>query len=628
MHAGAAGETAAGGTAAGGSNAGAAGGRGDAAAYPDSIRCLPGDADPRCGPGFDPDAPMDQATLDAALSAGLSAWTDPSSEGGACVNCHSPDAIDLAWIGYSDCDIERRALDHVAPDQAAAIVELVHAQRQIHAIAKPLHPDRYRPLQPGYEPFGDPRDDLEVADTDLQDQRDLAFMRYLTDELKLTWATRRIDTLELAQAAYAELRDLDLASLRLGIPFDRFSEDPEAGANACWSTPGPAHRGKSIFEWVPAMPTQAKPGREAEWNAALERYRKDPSTDNLWGYYDAIDEETDCGYDLGANGDPEYFRRACDWMRLKYKSLQLLQHMLRVGSTSHPDPLSDLRKGGQQPMIVDHLPLVIARRPIWETADVIRVAPLERRGDPACFSSPNHPCTFLPVKIDETVHSVPSHREALISQGDLFQVSWFMMSFLQDPTLTQHSESFATFIGDYLESVLLPRYDIHHAFVVALMAVRKSAAKEFLDYPGFREGTGKIASVRTFSFKQLRDNFSPPADEARREVHSRMFANFARMFIFLIEDDLERSHEIYGRDGVAGGGPTSAGGLLSAVRFLREWIGELEGQEDAELNQRAAHIEALATSARELRSAANYAEYPGLQPSDRWAEYQTPYATP
>lgn len=590
--------------------------------YPASILC-PEDAtmDPRCGPGYSPDRAMPEPELASAIGVGLAAWTDPASKDGACVTCHSPDGIDLAKIGYSDCDIRRRAIQHVSESQADAIVKLVHALRQKYEVKQPLHPDKFRPFQPGYEPFDQPPDDVDVVSTSSQDKRDEAFANYLTTELRLTWATTKIDSLAAARKAYDELVGLDLHSVKIGVPFDRFSEDPAASEGTCGRPAGAAHSGHSIFEWVPDIAVAAKPGSEAAWNAVLTAYRESPTTENLWKYYDAIDTLTECAW-LPA-GD---YGHACEWMRFKYKSVQVLQHMLRHDLRLHPDPLADKRVGGLEPAQHEHLATVIARSPLWEAGDIIRIAPLERRGSPACFSSPSHPCTVLPPKVDESIHSVPTHKDALINQGDLFQLSWFVMSFLNDPTLTKHSDNFATFIGDYLESVMLPRYDIHHAFIVAVMAARKSAASEWLSASGFRQGTGKIASVRTFSFKQLRDNLSPPASGPRRVIHERMFANFARMWIYLVEDDLKTSGTVYGRDGAFGGGSTNEGGLLSAIRFMREWIPNLEGAEDPAINAAVASIETLAKSATELRTKDNYEDEDGLQPTGRWADYQMPYS--
>lgn len=608
------------GTATGGASAS------DKADYPDAMRCLPGNADLRCGKGYDPASPLAPAALDAALSKGLAAWRYPGKVG-ACASCHSPDAIELAKVGYSDCDILRRAADHVPPETAADIVGLVHAQRQAYAVTAPLHPDKFRPFQPGYQPYGEVTSDLDTADPKLQDERDLAFMNDLVLTRKLLWATGTIDSLAKAHAAYDELLALDLSTLRLGIPFDRLSEDPKTSENPCTGAAGkglPGHLGKSIFEWIPAIPTAAKPGSEAAWTAKVDAYVKDPTTANLWGYYDAIDALSHCDYDLSKDGDGAYYQRACDWMRMKFKSLQIMTHMLRHDTRAHPDTMLEHHAPGTPPPFAgDHLAQVIARSPVWETGDFVRKSPLARKGNPACFSSPAQPCTLLPPSIDDTIHSVPSHDEARITQGDLFQLSWVMMGFVQDPTLTRHSDAFATFVGDYLESVLLPRYDVHHAFVFTMMAVRKSAAKEWLGAPGFRKGTGKLASVRTFSFKQTRWNFSsPPESSPRYATHRRMFANFARMFLYLVEEDLAKTGEIFGRDG---GGKADRGGVLQATRFLRSWLKELEGKDDPAIDALAVSIEKLAKAAKELRDAQNYADYDGLQPTGDWADFQTPF---
>ena len=301
-------------------------------------------------------------------------------------------------------------------------------------------------------------------------------------------------------------------------------------------------------------------------------------------------------------------------MRLKYKSLQVFQHMLRHATTSYPDFFADQPAGTTA---VSALDLVIARAPIWEAGDVIRVAPLQRPEQTACFSQDNLPCTLLPPKIDATVHENPTYEEARIKQGEVFQQSWFVMSWLRDPALLHESHNFATFIGDYLESVLLPHYDVHHAFVVAKTAAEKSAATAWMNAGGFRTGTGKIASVRTFSFKQIRNNFSPPPqDDPRRKTHDRMFANFARMWIHLVEDDLQKTGEIFDRPEV-----------LRAVRFMRTWIAELEGNEDPAINALVLSIEALAPAAKELRTPENIDENPGtgLQPTGTWGEYDAPY---
>lgn len=576
---------------------------GGAVEYPDSVLCPePAGSDPLCGPPYDPAKPLSDEALSKALADGLEVWRFAGTDG-ACVGCHAPDGYDLAKIGYADADILRRALNHVDQARADTLVAYVHALRQKYGMTKLLHPAKFRPEQPAFEAFPAKTPGLETTDPKAQDERDEAFMHALTDDLGLVWATGKVDSLEKAKKAREELLAIDLRKLKIGIPFDHLSED-------AWH--GEEHR--SIFEWYPAIPSLPPAGKEQAWYALADAYVADPSDEKFWAYYDAIGELTACDYDLSNGGDPLYYQPACDWMRLKFRSVQVFQHMLRKQTVDYPDFFADQPAGTT---LVGALDTVIERSPIWEAGDFIRVSPLMRPQQTACFSQDNLPCTLLPPKIDETVSSVPTYEEARIKQGEVFQQSWFVMSWLRDPALLHESQNFATFIGDYLESVLLAHYDVHHAFVVAKTAAEKSAAKGWMEAPGFRAGTGKIASVRTFSFKQIRNNFSPPPqDDPRRATHDRMFANFARMWIYLVEDDLKASGEIFDRQEV-----------LRAVRFMRTWIAELEGNEDPAINAAVLSIEALAPGAKELRTAENMDENPGtgLQPTGTWGEFDAPY---
>lgn len=572
----------------------------DVADYPESILC-PADptGEPRCARAFDPGDALTEKELADRLRNGLAAWRKEGVRG-SCAGCHSPDAIELARVGFTDDAIRRRALNHVGEEETQAIIGLVHAQRQRFSMTRLLHPARFRPLQPDYEPFP-ALEERPVWDADSQSERDEAFMRHLVDDRKLLWATGRIDSLAKAHQAYDELLALDLRRLRLGIPFDKLSEDGHYGEEHL-----------SVFEWFPDMATTPDEGKAAAYHALVDAYLADPSDRNLWAWHDAIDELTGCHPDL-AGADLADYPQACTWMRLKFRSIQVFQHMLRHGTLRYPDELVDLPPGSE---IVDHLDKVIHRQPIWEAGDHLRVQPLARPEQTACNDT-NHPCTILPPVVDATIHNVPTANEARIQQSKVFQQSWFVIGWLRDPALLFQGDSFATFIGDYLESVLLPYYDVHHAFVVAKTAVEKSAAKGWMNAGGFRSGTGKIASVRTFSFKQLRDNFSPPpASSPRRAVHERMFANFARMWIHLVEEDLRLTGEIYDRDEV-----------LYAVRFMRTWVEQLEGEKDEAINDLVVSIESLAADATELRNAENRQQNPGtgLQPNNRWNEFEAPY---
>lgn len=572
--------------------------------YPAEVLCPeePHD-DPLCGPAFDPDAPLDPEQLEQALAAGLEVWRYPG-EGGACVGCHSPDGIELARVGYADADILRRAINHVSNEQADALVNYVHALRQQHEMVWLLHPAKFRPLQPAHVAFSETTPGLEVTDPAAQVERDEAFLHHLQDELALSFTTDPIDSLAKAHTAYDELLAVDLVNLQIGVPFDHLSED---------GFHGDPHL--SVFEWFPGMASAPQAADAQQWFALHDAYLADPSDEQLWAFYDQIDTMTGCIDDLAQDGDPDHFGRACEWMRWKWRSLQVFQHMLRHTTTVYPNLLVDQGDGAT---IQNNLDLVIARNPIWEAGDFLRIQPLQRPPETECFSQPALVCTLLPENVDVTVHSNPSYEEARIKQSEVFQQSWFVMSWLRDPALLFESHNFATFVGDYLESVLMAHYDVHHAFIVAKTAVEKSAAaSEWLEAPDFRQGTGKIASVRSFSFKQLRNNLSQPTDNSpRRAGYDRMLANFARMWIYLVEEDLQQTGEIYDRDEV-----------LYAIRFMRTWIELLEGQEDAQINALVLSIESLAAQAVDLRTQAHRDAYPGtgLQPTGDWDEFAEPY---
>ncbi|HEX8705271.1 MAG TPA: hypothetical protein VF815_40945, partial [Myxococcaceae bacterium] len=371
----------------------------EAVEYPESLLCPEAPGAPRpCGPAYVPANAMTAEELQARYAAGLEAWRYEGKRG-SCAGCHSPDAIELARIGYTDEDLRRRARAHVDEPRVNALVNFVHVQRQRYEMKRLLHPGRFRPLQPAYEPFHATTPGLPVHDPRSQSERDGAFMNHLLQDRKLLWATGRIDSLAKARQAYDELLAIDLRHLRMGLPFDHLSEDGFHGEE---------HR--SVFEWFPDMASSPRPSARDEWYQRVDAYLADPSDRTLWGYYDAANAMTECNADLDGANLADY-PRACEWMRLKYRSLQVFQHMLRHGTHRYPDFLVDERSGTEPVLISAHLEKVIARNPIWEAGDYLRIQPLARRLPVTCDNGA-HPCTLLPPVVDQTIHSEPSYTEA------------------------------------------------------------------------------------------------------------------------------------------------------------------------------------------------------------------------
>jgi hypothetical protein len=288
--------------------------------------------------------PPDLAEDDALIwQRGLEAWRKPRPLIGACVNCHSPDAFDIARVGFSDEDIMRRAVgDGLTEREGRDIVRLVALQRQRYNMTgsnAPFDPQTFRPLQPG----GMPLADASVP----EHERDRLFLAHLRDDHQLRVAQpARVDSVEDALNVRDEMIALDLMTVRVGILFDRFSEDPHHGTAS-----------SSFRDWIPMAPHEPLIDKSNDWFALQDTYIANPTAENLWALMSAIPTHTstcrflpspdaeDCqvadDYDDNDDGSGPYIAfsttvseqddpaRTRGWIRAKYRSLLVLQHMMR-----------------------------------------------------------------------------------------------------------------------------------------------------------------------------------------------------------------------------------------------------------------------------------------------------------
>jgi mono/diheme cytochrome c family protein len=254
-----------------------------------------------------------EAEYRQALVEGLVAWRKPDAQGAACANCHTPDAIDLAVIGYPDSAILRRGHEHLAIDDLNKVVRFVHAQRRTFRIAKPCSP-LWRPFQPGGE----------VLPGNTPSAQELAFETVLQDRLPRL-VSGAVRTLADAKAAYAELQAVDLRTTPIGIALPRWTED---GFN------GEAHR--TTNDYMPALPFI--PRSKSVWYAKEDAYVADPTDQNLLALLTSFAAENDDGgfakrQSKGATGNCYPYREAGSFItsfnHLK-RSMQIVaQHFLR-----------------------------------------------------------------------------------------------------------------------------------------------------------------------------------------------------------------------------------------------------------------------------------------------------------
>lgn len=468
--------------------------------------------------------------LDATIQKGLLSWRKPGIHG-ACAGCHSPDGLDLAAIDFDEATIRRRAQnDEMEKPDEDAIVELIFALRKKYNVT-PTSRITFRPFQPNGEVLGPPAPDSELDTVEIREERDRAFLAHLKG-LKLKILDGVIDSTAKAEAVADELYAIDLRKLSVGIPFDRWAEDP-------YDTPQGKPEFKSVAEWVPGLAQRPKPGKEAQWYKLADAYLADPaSLEKFWAFYDAIDELTEP--DPLSSGADE---KGVEWMREKYKSVQIAQHMLfRLKTEEYPDVWFGFE--GQAPGAATSPTeasrnKAIARNPIWQVGDLVRINPLHCSGASECMS--------LPPYVD-----VPDADDSRSLQTDVIQQSWFWTMWEYDHPLLIAGHGLPSVDGDYFLSTLMNRFAIHHAFLVAKGVVSKARApagwlnakapdRDKADPYYNASGHGKWASYKPLLLtRQLESNRHVTGDAAREPEHTLMMTNAMRMAFYMMQKELSQ----------------------------------------------------------------------------------------
>lgn len=444
-----------------------------------------------------------------AVAAGLVAFRTPDGNGNTCAGCHAPDGIDLAYPAYSREDILRRANNHLDPQSSAAIADMIEAVRDHHGWVPTRDPREYRPLQAGGQ----------VLPGGTAMERDAAFTQQLVDR-GLWLAVGEVDDLPGAIAARDELLALDPWSLPVGIPLGRFSEDEHFG---------PSHH--SLSEWVPTaahVPDSLDPDT---WWALQDLYLAEPSDEALVALLDGI-----AGPDAAArvhveepDGALEAFESA------RFRSLLLLSHeQRREMSGAAPRGAADV--------------IAYPTNPIWETSrlayDTWACNPVHH-GDPAmCMQIPGFPPDA-----------------AFFAQMEDTSLAWHYIGFLFDQPLVDLPGEASLLSGHYMASQLKHRgYPTHNLFTRAKRAVTKYWGPDQSWRDGQYYATAEIPSTSAswdLVFMDLfmaqggqggHDLLYGPAAGQHRDDYLRLCANTYKMLLLLLEDEIARTGQVFGRD--------------------------------------------------------------------------------
>jgi len=429
------------------------------------------------------------ATRSDPYREGLTVWRKPGAtpDRAACATCHSPDGIELAAYNFPDDDIRRRAAVHLGPDDVEKVVTLIHADRAKYHLTHLLDPDKDRPLQPGGS----------VLPGATPEERDEAFGKELQHVLPAMFSGP-ILSLSEAKAAAKQMMAIDLSKVSFGIPLNRLSEDIAHG-----------NQHASIAQWFPEIAPTVPPGKLQGWYAAEDAYLANP-TDESERSLGALHKQL-----MG----PPLALELTIIGQAKFQALLALQHRIRTGNMRAAGSgyfASDLVGGG-------------SGNRFW---DVGFLAGESEHRSPAMngFSGD----LVLKKRANSGVER---------QFGDL-RVGWEWLGWLSDQSLRFTDRDLKTRLGMWMTLSLWEDgpYAIHNVFAEARRQLVASFDPNswagatppqhlYWDYPGIRVGERYILQA--------------PEAGVHRALYMAFTANCMRMSLWLLKDELQRTHTIW-----------------------------------------------------------------------------------
>lgn len=433
------------------------------------------------------DTNIKSKNINSVIKEGLKAWRKRGAimEGAACANCHSPDALDLAYFDFDKKAIRRRALPHLGHQLSyqdiGKIIKLVKAQRKKYHI-DPADPMKKRPLQPGGE----------VLPGDTPAERDKAFGEYLKKQ-GYRFANVPVLSEEEALKQRNEWLKLNPRKIKIGIPFNRWSEDPFHGS-----------RHTTVADWLPDLPRVPKKGKSDEWYGLQDQYLQNPTDRNFWHMYSYIKDFTKPIMDSKSNRF--YYE--------KYQAVLLAQHIFRK-ELIKDKPLYKWKTTAFMPdngMQTDN--------PVW---DVGALAHVLRHGD--LRGREFH----FPDKVRE--------RNNLVKEMKRMRVPWFYAGWLLDQGLQHSGEGKVTETGRYfmLHMHIDDSYPIHEIFVIS----RKLIVQNF-DTKTQDVSKPLVVDYADFNNWNYAYKYEPTDPEARK-IYRLMTENSYRMMLLLMKKEIREN---------------------------------------------------------------------------------------
>jgi hypothetical protein len=335
-------------------------------------------------------------------------------------------------------------------------------------------------LQPGGQPLpgGNPKD------------RDFAFARQLSIYAPIL-ARGNVHDEATALRARDEMLAVDLSQVRVGIPFNRLSEDAFHGTE---------HR--SIASWFAEVPPPRTPEGDASVIRDEDAYLADPSDQNLRALDLAIVRATQ-PVKTGAE----------QLALLKVRALLLLQHHLRTGR------LARLSKRGQ---------FGPNQNPFWDIGEFGRLMAQDAR--------------IEALRLPEPLQADKSGGPTFADQASDLRLPWFWLGWMLDPGLQLSGSIGETQRADYFSQFLWTDgpYASHLAFMVSKRMIEQAYRPSNWNSRFPQQFELQYSSFLVGDFLQRLE----PTLAEHRKLFRKFTANVLRMGIFLLSADILRTKTV------------------------------------------------------------------------------------
>lgn len=494
-----------------------------------------------CGSSPAPEPLVDLGDPTVVSQTALNLWRKQQVKG-SCSGCHGADFYDLARIGSSDFTIHRRATgDGATENEAKALVQAIHNTREKYQLAAE-DPQNFRPFQPGGA----------VLPGNTTIERDIAFGHQL-DTLTPVLMGARIDSLAQAKAACSEMLAINLRSMPTGIVYPRWSSDAFNGSDVA-----------TMNDWVSDIAREPIAEKRLEWQSLQTAYLENPSDQNFWRMYAAVDSMTQ-PFAVAAGAD------AISFTNQKFKSALIGQHLLRQEKVSNSGftrgklAFSYLEKPEWQSVIQtsEFLP----GNNLWEVGDNARTV-LGNHNNLAGIDVSNARKVLEARGFPKfAVDSVNADRSSLIHEEEV-RLPWFWIGFTIDPSFARVSGSNSTKVGEYMiASLLNVNMHLHDSFFTNMRLCAKGLLPEgnFKSTPAFKPDYGYFVGygreILQWNWSKGDPIIPEPQKLEQQNLWHRFTANGFRMSLYLYLDTLEhldvaglaKEREwVLGKDGVWG----------------------------------------------------------------------------